>query len=141
MIRDTTLQLVRQRIDLVALINESVKLTRRGRSWVGLCPFHKEKGPSFHVSPERGFYHCFGCHESGNAVTFVMKSEGLAFPEAVRKLADRLGIEVEENATEQERREQVAATRGREDAPRAQALFPGSGGACTPWAGEQLTHG
>jgi len=93
-----TISLVRERTNIVAVITESVpSLKRRGRSWVGLCPFHKEKTPSFHVNPDRGFFHCFGCHESGSAIDFLMKHDGLTFPEAVRALADRCGIEVQED--------------------------------------------
>ena len=79
------------------MIGEGVpSLKRRGRSWVGLCPFHKEKSPSFHVNPDRGFFHCFGCKESGSAIDFLMKHEGYTFPEAVRALAERAGIPVED---------------------------------------------
>jgi DNA primase len=95
-----TIALVRERTDIVALIQESVPtLKRRGRSFVGLCPFHKEKSPSFHVNQERGFFHCFGCKESGSGIDFLMKLEGLTFPEAVRALAERSGVEVEEERT------------------------------------------
>ncbi len=98
MISPDTIALVRERTNVVAVIQESVpSLKRRGRSWVGLCPFHKEKTPSFHVNPDRGFFHCFGCQESGSAIDFLMKHDGLTFPEAVRALADRCGIEVEED--------------------------------------------
>jgi DNA primase len=98
LIRPETIAQVRERTDLVALVSESVpSLKRRGRSFVGLCPFHKEKTGSFHVNPDRGFFHCFGCKESGSAIDFVMKHDGLTFPEAVRLLADRCGIEVEED--------------------------------------------
>lgn len=114
-IAETTIQLVRQRTDLAALVGETVKLMRRGRSWLGLCPFHKEKTPSFHVTPERGMFHCFGCGEHGNAITFVMKVEGLTFPEAVRRLAERAGLEVEETGSERERREEAARRRARDD--------------------------
>ncbi|HEU4410969.1 MAG TPA: CHC2 zinc finger domain-containing protein, partial [Polyangiaceae bacterium] len=114
-IAETTIQLVRQRTDLAALVGETVKLMRRGRSWLGLCPFHKEKTPSFHVTPERGMFHCFGCGEHGNAITFVMKVEGLTFPEAVRRLAERAGVEVEETGSERERREEAARRRARDD--------------------------
>jgi DNA primase len=109
MISPDTIALVKERTDLVALIAESVKLTRRGRSFVGLCPFHQEKTPSFHVNADRGFFHCFGCKESGGALDFVMKTEGSSFPEAVRMLADRMGIEVIETATDAEKREAAAA--------------------------------
>jgi DNA primase len=97
LISPQTIALVRERTDIVALVQESVpSLKKRGRSFVGLCPFHKEKSPSFHVNPERGFFHCFGCKESGSAIDFLMKLEGMTFPESVRALAERAGIEVEE---------------------------------------------
>ncbi len=115
MISPETIALVKERTDLVALIGETVRLTKRGRSFTGLCPFHKEKSPSFHVSPERGFYYCFGCKESGSAVDFVMKVEGQTFPEAVRVLAERAGIEVAETTGPAERREADAARRAKED--------------------------
>ncbi len=99
MISPETLALVRDRTDLLALVVESVpSLKRRGRSWVGLCPFHKEKTGSFHVNPDRGFFHCFGCKESGSAIDFVMKHDGATFPEAVRILAERAGVILEEDA-------------------------------------------
>lgn len=98
MISPETIALVRDRTDILAVIGEGVpSLKRRGRSWVGLCPFHKEKSPSFHVNPDRGFFHCFGCKESGSAIDFLMKHEGYTFPEAVRALAERAGIAVEES--------------------------------------------
>jgi DNA primase len=96
-IKPETVTIVRDRTDILAVIGEAVpSLKRRGRSWVGLCPFHKEKTPSFHVNPERGFFHCFGCKEHGSAIDFLMKFEGATFPEAVRSLAERIGVTVEE---------------------------------------------
>ena len=115
MISPSTIAQVRERTDIVALIGESVRLTRRGRSFLGLCPFHKEKSPSFSVSAERGYYYCFGCKEHGGAIDFLMKLEGKSFPEAVRTLAERAGIEIEETATENERREADAARRAKDD--------------------------
>ncbi len=98
MISPETILAVRERTDMLAVVGEHVpSLKRRGRSFVGLCPFHKEKSPSFHVNPDRGFYHCFGCKESGSAIDFVMRLEGATFPEAVRSLAERIGLEIEEN--------------------------------------------
>ena len=98
MISPETIALVRERTDILAIIQEAVpSLKRRGRSFVGLCPFHKEKTGSFHVSPDRGFFHCFGCKESGTAIDFLIKHEGYTFPEAVRALAERAGIEVQES--------------------------------------------
>ena len=107
MIAPETIAQIKERTDIVSLIGESVRLQRRGRSFVGLCPFHKEKSPSFHVHPDRGFYHCFGCSESGSAIDFAMKTSGLDFVEAVKMLADRLGIRIEErreNAADRQRK-------------------------------------
>ena len=102
MISPETIALVRERTDILAIIQEAVpSLKRRGRSFVGLCPFHKEKTPSFHVNPDRGFFHCFGCKEAGSAIDFLIKHEGYTFPEAVRSLAERAGITVEESHREQ----------------------------------------
>lgn len=115
MISPATIAQVRERTDIVALIGETVRLTRRGRSFLGLCPFHKEKSPSFSVSAERGYYYCFGCKEHGSAVDFLMKLEGKTFPEAVRALCERAGIEVQETSTDNERREADAARRAKED--------------------------
>lgn len=97
MIAPETIALVRERTDILAVVQEAVpSLKRRGRTFVGLCPFHKEKTPSFHVNPDRGFFHCFGCKEAGSAIDFLIKHEGYTFPEAVRALAERAGIEVVE---------------------------------------------
>lgn len=97
-ISQETIALVRERTDILAIIQEAVpSLKRRGRSFVGLCPFHKEKTGSFHVNPDRGFFHCFGCKESGSAIDFLIKQEGYTFPEAVRALAERAGITIEES--------------------------------------------
>lgn len=115
MIAPQTIASVKERTDLVALIGETVRLARKGRTFTGLCPFHKEKSPSFHVNPERGIYHCFGCKESGSAIDFLMKIEGMSFIEAVRALAERTGVEVIDTATDVERREAQAARRARDD--------------------------
>ena len=115
MIGQDTLDRVKRDISIVELIGETVKLTKRGRSYVGLCPFHKEKTGSFHVNPERGFYHCFGCHESGDAIKFIQRMEGLDFSEAIRRLAERLGIDVVETVNETERRQQQEARRRKQD--------------------------
>jgi DNA primase len=78
--------------DLVALIGAATALKKAGRSWKGLCPFHNEKTPSFHVHPEKGFYYCFGCGAKGDAITFVRETERLEFAEAVAYLARRAGV-------------------------------------------------
>lgn len=115
MISPATIQAIRERTDIVAVIGETMKLVRRGRSFVGLCPFHQERTPSFHVSPDRGFFHCFGCKESGSVFDFLMKTEGLSFREAAQRLAERAGIPIEETGTDAERREADAARRAIED--------------------------
>jgi len=83
----------------VDLIGRHVNLKKSGRNFVGLCPFHSEKTPSFNVNVERQIFHCFGCGEGGNAITFLMKHENLTFPESARALARELGIEVPERET------------------------------------------
>lgn len=85
---------VKQKTDIVAVIGESVKLTRAGRNFKGLCPFHEEKTPSFMVSPELQIYKCFGCGESGDVFTFLEKHEGMEFYEALKYLAEKAGVKL-----------------------------------------------
>ena len=80
--------------DIVQLIGQTVGLKRRGKDYIGLCPFHQEKSPSFHVSPARQFFHCFGCKESGNAIDFVIKRDRVEFIDALRQLGQTAGIEM-----------------------------------------------
>ncbi len=87
---------VRERTDIVELISQYVSLKRSGVNHMGLCPFHSEKSPSFSVNAARQFFHCFGCGVGGDAFSFLMQIEGLAFPDAVRRLAERIGIDLEE---------------------------------------------
>jgi len=93
---DNAIDEVRQRTDIVEIIGAHVRLRRTGRNFVGLCPFHNEKTPSFSVNAERGFYHCFGCGAGGTVFNFIMKVEGLTFPEAIRSLATRYGVSLPE---------------------------------------------
>jgi len=93
-IPEETIQAIRDRVDVVDLIGRYVTLKKAGRSFKGLCPFHQEKTASFTVNPERGIFHCFGCGESGNAISFLMRHENLTFPEAVRVLGAECGIEI-----------------------------------------------
>ncbi|MBA2625724.1 MAG: DNA primase, partial [Acidimicrobiia bacterium] len=83
---------VRSAIPLEVLIGESVGLRRSGTRYIGLCPFHTEKSPSFNVNPDLGFFMCFGCQKSGDAITFLRETQGLDFREAVESLASRAGI-------------------------------------------------
>ena len=87
-------QRIKDATDLVALLGQSVKLRKQGAAWVGLCPFHSERSPSFQVLPDRGFYHCFGCGKHGDAFTWIMEREGLTFLEAMEQLARFAGVEL-----------------------------------------------
>jgi DNA primase len=87
---------VRARTDIVEVIGRTVTLRRSGRNYSGLCPFHNEKSPSFNVVPDKGIFHCFGCGEGGDVFSFLMKSRGVSFFEAVKELADAASIVVEE---------------------------------------------
>jgi DNA primase len=90
---DDFAQLVKQQADIVRIVGEYLKLRKTGaQNYTGLCPFHKEKTGSFSVNAVRGFYYCFGCHETGDVFTFVMKMDSLSFPEAVRAVAAKAGI-------------------------------------------------
>ena len=85
---------VRQRNDIVDIISSYVKLKKTGSNYMGLCPFHSEKSPSFSVSGSKQMYHCFGCGVGGNVFTFVMEYENYSFVEAVQYLADRSGVQL-----------------------------------------------
>lgn len=95
-IPEETIQDVLHRVDIVDVIGDYVTLTQRGANAKGLCPFHKEKTPSFTVNSAKGLFYCFGCQASGNVVRFLMMHENLSFPEAVRALADRYGVRIPE---------------------------------------------
>jgi len=101
MIPDEKKEEVRGAADIVEVVEDYVKLKRSGRSWKGLCPFHDEKTPSFHVTPDLGIYKCFGCGESGDVFNFVMEMEGVGFMEALRSLADRYGVSLPEKEAEE----------------------------------------
>lgn len=102
---DDLIEEVRAANDVVDVISSYVKLTKKGSSYFGLCPFHNEKSPSFSVSPGKQMYYCFGCGEGGNAISFIMKYENYTFQEAVKYLADRAGIRLPEvEATPEEKR-------------------------------------
>ena len=114
-IAQDTIERVRRETNIVALIGETVKLAKRGRNHVGLCPFHQEKTGSFNVNDERNLYYCFGCQASGDAIKWVRETQGLDFAEAVRFLADRAGIPIQETGSELERRQAAEARRRRDE--------------------------
>ncbi len=110
-IDDRTIEEIKDRADIVSVISSYMDLTRAGANYKGLCPFHGEKTPSFTVSPNKGIYKCFGCGEGGNVINFVMKMDGLSFPDAVKKLADQFGVRIQENTKyntgKKEKKEQI----------------------------------
>ena len=99
------LEEINRRTDLVQLVGRRVKLERKGRVFWGVCPFHKEKSPSFKVENERRTYHCFGCGAGGDAFKWLQETEGLTFPEAVQRLAQDAGVELPAWSPEDEARE------------------------------------
>lgn len=86
---------IKNRADILDVVSDVVQLKQRGRNYFGLCPFHDEKTPSFSVNPAKGIFHCFGCGKGGNAVTFIMEYENIDYVEALKRLADRYGIEIQ----------------------------------------------
>lgn len=96
LIPEDVINRIRDRADIVEIVQAHLSLAKAGQHWKGLCPFHSEKTPSFTVSPSRQMFHCFGCGEGGNVFTFLMKIEGSSFPTVVRALGEKLGIRVEE---------------------------------------------
>ena len=95
LISDESLERVKQAVDIVEVISAHTDLRRQGARWVGLCPFHEERTPSFSVDAQEKLYHCFGCGVGGDTIKFVEEKEGLGFAEAVELLADRYGVELE----------------------------------------------
>jgi DNA primase len=110
-IAEHTLNEIRDRLNLVDIVGEYVSLKKSGQGYTGLCPFHNEKTPSFHVSPVKQVFKCFGCQKGGNLFTFYSAIEGLPFPEAVEALAKRAGVELEKTVR---RKEKTPAVVGQE---------------------------
>jgi len=106
---DDIVERIRQAADIVQIVGRYVELRKGGRDFMGCCPFHNEKTPSFSVSPSKRFFYCFGCHASGDVFTFVMKHEGLDFNEAKRKLGEWVGIEVSKESPQERRRKEAEA--------------------------------
>ncbi len=85
---------INRKTDILEVIGQYVKLSPKGNNWWGLCPFHSEKTPSFSVNPESNLYFCFGCQKGGSVFQFLMETDSLSFPEAVRALADKAGVAI-----------------------------------------------
>lgn len=96
-IPEAVIDQINETIDIVSVVGEYVNLKKNGKNFIGLCPFHTEKTPSFNVTPEKNSYYCFGCQNGGSVFTFLMNMEGLSFPEAVKRLADKTGITIPES--------------------------------------------
>ena len=108
------LQELLARVDVVEVVGRHVQLKKGGANFMGLCPFHAEKSPSFTVSPTKQFYHCFGCGKHGDAIGFLMEHSGLSFIEAVKDLAQGVGLQVPEDDRSPQEREQAAQARARQ---------------------------
>src|SRR5947199_9297445 len=110
MISQNTIQEILSRIDIIEIIGGFVKLKKRGANYLGLCPFHNEKTPSFTVSPSKEIYKCFGCGKSGNSISFLMEHEKYSYVEALRWLANKYNVEIEETElTDEVKQQQQAA--------------------------------
>jgi DNA primase len=103
------------RVDVVDVVGKYVQLKKGGANFMGLCPFHGEKSPSFTVSPSKQFFHCFGCGKNGNAIGFLMEHTGMTFVEAVKDLAQQVGMQVPEEQQSPEDRARAAAQKARQD--------------------------
>ncbi|MEO4052273.1 DNA primase [Solibacillus sp. CAU 1738] len=98
-IPEQLIEQIRSQSDIVDVISDYMQLTKRGRNWFGLCPFHGEQTPSFSVSQDKQIFHCFGCGAGGNAITFIMDIENISFPDAVVKLGERVGVPIDVQLT------------------------------------------
>jgi len=108
-IPDDIIEEIRNRTDIVTLVSGHINLKKAGRNYLGLCPFHKEKTPSFTVSPDKQIFYCFGCGEGGNAVSFLMKVNSMTFPEAIRHLAVKAGVVIPEKVLTPEEKQSFGA--------------------------------
>ncbi|MFA5995806.1 MAG: DNA primase [Patescibacteria group bacterium] len=104
---NTAVEQIKQRLDIVELLQEYLRLTKAGTNWKANCPFHHEKTPSFVVSPDKQIWHCFGCGKGGDAFTFIQEMEGVEFPEALRSLAQRANITLEQYKPEEQNHKTV----------------------------------
>ena len=110
-IPESFIQELLARADVVEIVGRYVQLKKAGANYMGLCPFHGEKSPSFSVSPTKQFFHCFGCGKNGNALTFLREHAGMSFPEAVNDLAGQYGMQVPEDDASPQDRERAAQQR------------------------------
>ena len=135
------IEAIRQGIDILTVVGRAVELKKRGARWLGLCPFHAEKTPSFSVSIEKGLYYCFGCHAGGDVFSFIMRHEGLDFHSAVRHLARDAGVELEAESPEvmerRKRENEAAKVNGYAQAFFLHALWAEEGGQVRAYVAER----
>jgi DNA primase len=131
---DPVIDEIKQRVDLADLVGQTVQLKKSGRYLKGLCPFHRERTPSFYVYPEQGTYHCFGCGKTGDVFTWVQETEQLDFGEALRRLAARAGVPLPA-------RRPQGSERGGPEPERAPPVGAEALQAAAAWYHEQLLHG
>ncbi len=112
MLTDDKKEEIRDAADIVEVVGDYVRLKKSGNGFAGLCPFHDEKTPSFHVTPRLGIYKCFGCGESGDVYSFIMEMEGISFPEAMRSLAERYGIDLPQYEDQEQHEEDTNLREG-----------------------------
>ncbi len=109
-ISERKIEEIRSAVNIVDVISDKVALRKRGKNFLGLCPFHNEKTPSFTVSEDKQIYHCFGCHNGGNVFKFLMEYEKISFIEAVQEIAGQAGINIEfddEGAEERQSEQEI----------------------------------
>ncbi|MEG3639964.1 DNA primase [Magnetococcus sp. PR-3] len=110
---DSYLDQLKERVDIIDVVERQLPLKKRGRNWLGLCPFHQEKTPSFNVNQEKGYYKCFGCGASGDAIKFLQQTRGMPFEEAIRELAAQSGLPLPERSKETPAQAQARDKRGK----------------------------
>jgi DNA primase len=118
---------IKDAADIVDIVSEAVLLKKAGKNFIGLCPFHTEKTPSFTVSPDKQIFYCFGCGTGGNVFSFLMKQEGLSFPETARRLAKRYGIDLPIKPLSADQKKKISEREGLLDINRRAMDFFSSG--------------
>ena len=112
---DNLVNTIHDKILLSDYIGRSVNLSKKGNDFIGLCPFHNEKTPSFTVSDDKGFFHCFGCGAHGDIISFVMQKESIDFKETIKILASEIGVNIEDYSSKDKKSIKLFASYDRED--------------------------
>ena len=114
---------IKDKLDIVDVVSQQVILKKNGGHYWGLCPFHKEKTPSFSVNPSLGIYKCFGCGEGGDAISFIMKTQNKDFMQVISELAEKLGLEMPSKFQKSDNKGSSGGNKNREERQRAQEIF------------------